>query len=206
MESVYVLQVHTCSLSRLQVGLSHWPSAFPLFVCALQQSLYSLLKCKLIKVNVSSLKSFRGWVAPMSQPPPPFFIFASCPSSSRCDGLPLMWNCTICIADAGLRVRAAAVLMSQMQSEMAAQELIGPPHYFLPTASLSPLLSLHDSKSHKVTSGSETRFASCLEPFRNFPMKLHQLCLFWAAFIHDNQRKGPLQLVNNCLHSVYSHK
>lgn len=99
-------QIHTKGIQKQTQGSSHmdWPSASLVFffLCrvryffvtgAPKQSLYSLLKCKLIKVNFSSLKSFQGWVAPMSQPPPPFFIFAACPSSFQYDGLPVMWNC-----------------------------------------------------------------------------------------------------------------
>lgn len=63
---------------------------------------------------------------------------------------------TICITDAGLRVQTAAVLMSQMQSEMVAQELIGSPQYFLHTALLSPLVSPRDLKNDKRFKNYET--------------------------------------------------
>lgn len=121
----------------------------------LKRSKCSLLKCKLIKVNSSSLKlnHFKAeWLPRLSLLLHFSFSLLGHPHFRKtiCHSCEIA---TICITDAGVRVQTVAVLMSQMQSEIAAQELIGPAaffSFFLPPL-LSPLLSLLDIRCHTMT-------------------------------------------------------
>lgn len=60
------------------------PEAVTAFIIKMQTYQSQLL--------ITQIKSFQGWLAATSRPPPPFFILAPCPSSFQEDDLPFMWN------------------------------------------------------------------------------------------------------------------
>lgn len=118
----------------------------------------SLLKCKLIKVNSSSLKlnHFKAdWLPRLGLLVHFSFSLLAHPHfwKTICHSCGIA---TICITDAGVRVQIVAVLMSPMKSEMGAEELISQPHYFLLSVPLLPLPLLLDTKCHGMTSNSKT--------------------------------------------------
>lgn len=180
----------------------------------LKRSQCSLLKCKLIKLNSSSLKlnHFKAdWLPRLSLLLHFSFSLLAHPHFRKtiCHSCEIA---TICISDAGVRVQTVAVLMSPMQSEMGVEKLISLPHYSLPFSPSSPLPPLLDTKCHAMASlwhlwGSrqvKDRFAlwkpSSKVASQNSCFVESLTCLFLAALALFNQWKRTFLTATKCLH------